>query len=483
MENNEREIWNKCLQIIKSSINAQSFQTWFTPIIPLKIDTNVVKIQVPSHFFYEYLEEHYIDLLLRAFKEVLGRQVQVEYGIVVDSGRKPTKTHAAVPQSISVIPGKTAANTYQRQQFSTQAKNPQEPAIRNPFIIPGIQKINLNSQLNPNYTLDNFVEGECNRLGRSAAMEIAQHPGSTPFNPLMIFGESGLGKTHLAQAIGNAIKELYPEKLVLYVSANRFQTQYSDAVRSNNTIDFMHFYQMLDVLILDDVQEFAGKQRTQDTFFHIFNQLHQSGKQLILTSDCPPVELKGLTQRMLSRFKWGLNADLSIPDYKTRLEILQKKVYNDGMKIPQDVLEYIANTVVSNVRELEGALISLLAQSTLNRKEITLELAQFLLEKIVKKPKKEFSLTYMQKVVCEYFNMDPQLLQTKTRKREIVLARQLAMYFAKNLTNASLQSIGAQIGGRDHSTVLHACKTVADLIQTDKNFKNTFDELEKKLKY
>ncbi|MFW5804173.1 MAG: chromosomal replication initiator protein DnaA, partial [bacterium] len=279
------------------------------------------------------------------------------------------------------------------------------------------------------------------------------------------------------------VKDKYPDKTVLYVNANKFQTQYVDAIRSNNLNDFIHFYQMIDVLIIDDVHEFAGKEKTQDTFFHIFNHLHQSGKQLVLTSDKPPVELQGMEQRLLSRFKWGLSADLQSPDFETRIAILKKKVYNDGIDIPNEVIEYIATHISNNVRELEGALISLLAQSTLNKREITLELAKEMIDKLIKNTNREISIDYIQKVVCNYFNIGVDMLQSKTRKREIVQARQVAMFFSKNLTKSSLATIGSQIGNKDHATVLHACKTVNNLLDTDKSFKRQMEEIEKKLKF
>jgi chromosomal replication initiator protein len=311
---------------------------------------------------------------------------------------------------------------------------------------------------------------------------VAKNPGGTAFNPLLIYGDSGLGKTHLAQAIGIEVKELFSDKTVLYVNANKFQTQFVDAIRNNNKNDFLHFYQMIDVLIIDDVHEFAGKEKTQDTFFHIFNHLHQSGKQLILTSDKPPVELQGMESRLLSRFKWGLSADLQIPDFETRMAILKKKTYNDGIELPEEVLEYIATHISDNIRELEGALISLLAQSTLNKKEITLELTKEMIDKLIKSTKREISIDYIQKVVCNYYNIGLEQLQSKTRKREIVQARQVAMFFSKTMTKSSLATIGSQIGGKDHATVLHACKTVNNLIETDKRFRLQVDEIEKKLK-
>jgi chromosomal replication initiator protein len=356
-------------------------------------------------------------------------------------------------------------------------RSEEKASIKNPFIIPGIQKLQIDPQLKPDNTFENFVEGDCNRLARSAGYAVAQNPGGTAFNPLMIYGNSGLGKTHLAQAIGIEVKESLPDKVVLYVNANKFQTQFTEATRNNNRNDFLHFYQMIDVL-----HEFAGKEKTQETFFHIFNHLHQMGKQLVLTSDKPPIELKGMEQRLLSRFKWGLTADLQTPDFETRMEILRRKVYKDGISLSDEVLEYIASHVSNNVRELEGALVSLLAQSMLNKREITLELAAKLINKLVKNSKRELSIEYISKVVCDYFNMPVDALQTKTRKREIVQARQIAMYFSKSLTKYSLASIGAQIGSKDHATVLHACKTVNNLKDTDKNFRQFVEDIEKKLK-
>ncbi len=343
--------------------------------------------------------------------------------------------------------------------------------------------MNIDPRLNAEYSFDNFVEGECNRLARSAGLQSPIIPGGLPSIRYLIYGDSGLGKTHLAQAIGIEIKDKFPDKTVLYVPANRFQTQFVEAIRSNTKNDFLHFYQIIDVLIIDDVHEFAGKEKTQDIFFHIFNHLHQSGKQLILTCDKPPVELQGLEQRLLSRFKWGLSADLQIPDYETRVAILRQKTYKDGILLPDEVVEYIATHITDNVRELEGALISLLAQSTLNKKEITLHLAKEMIDKLIKNTKREVSIDYIQKVVCNYFDVPMDSLQSKTRKREIVQARQVAMYFSKSLTKSSLATIGSQIGGKDHATVLHACKTVNNLVETDKQFKTQIEEIEKKLKF
>ncbi len=475
MNSEYQTAWEDCLNIIRDNVPTSSFKTWFEPIKPVKLENQVLTIQVPSAFFYEYLEEQFIDILRKTLRMVLGTGAKLEYNIVMSgNGNNGSTFTVKYPTNNN--------NKLQNKPLTVPLKPEEKAAIKNPFIIPGIQKLQIDPQLKPDNTFENFVEGDCNRLARSAGFAVAQNPGGTAFNPLMIYGNSGLGKTHLAQAIGIQVKEHLPDKVVLYVNANKFQTQFTEATRNNNRNDFIHFYQMIDVLIIDDVYEFAGKEKTQETFFHIFNHLHQNGKQLILTSDKPPIELKGMEQRLLSRFKWGLTADLQTPGFETRMEILRRKVYKDGITLSDEVLEYIASHVSTNVRELEGALISLLAQSMLNKREITLDVAAKLINKLVKNSKRELSIEYISKVVCDYFNMPVDVLQTKTRKREIVQARQIAMYFSKSLTKYSLASIGAQIGNKDHATVLHACKTVNNLKDTDKNFRIYVEEIEKKLK-
>lgn len=475
MIRSHHDVWNGCLQIIRDIVPKVSYKTWFEPIVPLKLENNILTIQVPSPFFYEYLEEQYIDILRKTLRREIGTDAKLEYNVVMENS--------------SFSDGKPYTVKYpSRNKTDLNNKPVQVPfevsqsSIKNPFIIPGIKKIHFDPRLNPDYNFNNFVEGECNRLARSAGMAIGNNPGKTAFNPLMVYGDPGLGKTHLVQAIGILVKEQHPEKIVLYVNANKFQTQFVESVRNNNKNDFLHFYQMIDVLILDDVQEFAGKEKTQDTFFHIFNHLHQSGKQLILTCDRPPVELQGMEQRLLSRFKWGLLADLQRPDYETRLAILKKKAYNDGIELPEEVFEYLAANISNNIRELEAVLISLYAQSTLNRKEITLELARQMIEKLVDNAHKELTIDYIQKVVCDYYKIPVDQVQGKTRKREIVQARQVSMFFSKQMTKSSLANIGANIGGKDHATVLHACKTVNNLIETDKHFRSQINEIEKKLK-
>jgi chromosomal replication initiator protein len=472
MEKSHLKIWEHCLDIIKDNVTPQSFKTWFEPIKSVKLSDSVLTIQVPSQFVYEYLEEHYIGLLKKALKRELGPESRLEYSIVMENNRSSKPYNVKAPST-----NKQGAKSQAVTIPIDINKNP----IRNPFIIPGLKKIDIAPQLNPGYSFDNFIEGDCNRLARSAGFAVAQKPGGTSFNPLFIYGGVGLGKTHLAHAIGLEVKNNFPSKTVLYLSSEKFTTQFIDATKNNTQNDFINFYQMIDVLIVDDVQFLAKKEKTQDVFFHIFNHLHQNGKQLVFTCDKPPVEIEGMEQRLLSRFKWGLSADLQIPGLETRIAILKKKIYTEGLDISDDVVEYLAYSINSNVRELEGALISLVAQSSLNKKSITLELAKQMIDKFVKNTAREVSIDYIQKVVCDYFGLPIDMIKSKTRKREVVQARQITMYFAKSFTKSSLANIGMQCGGKDHATVLHACKTVNNLIDTDKRFKAYIVELEKKI--
>ncbi len=470
-------VWQNCLSVIKDNVSPVSFKTWFEPIKAVRMQGNILTIQVPSPFFYEYLEEQYIDILRKTLRKEIGSDAKLEYNVIVGNNSKNSESQ---PCTIK-YPTKNNG-PLKNHPVSAPFHQTDEKTIKNPFVIPGIQKLNIDPQLKQDNTFENFIEGECNRLARSAAYAVAQNPGGTAFNPLLIYGKSGLGKTHLAQAVGIEVKQRFPDKVVLYVSTNKFITQFAEATRNNSRNDFMHFYQMIDVLILDDVQEFAGKEKTQMTFFHIFNHLHQSGKQLILTSDKPPIELKGLEARLLSRFKWGLMADLQVPDFETRKAILKNKIYIDGLDLSDNVIDYIASHINNSVRELEGALISLLAQSMLNKKEVGIELAQEMISKLVKNTTKEVSVDFIQKIVCDYFSLPVDALQAKTRKREIVQARQIAMYFSKQMTKSSLAAIGAQIGKKDHATVLHACKTVKNLRDIDKNFRRYLEDIESQLK-
>lgn len=477
MEKNHQEIWSRCLNVIRDNTTLNSFNTWFAPIKPVRLVNNVLTIQVPSQFFYEWLEEHYIDLLKKTIKKELGSDGRLEYSIVMDSHNNHSKPYTVNAPTLN---RKALKNPPLTMPLDLNKENGK--TVPNPFIIPGLKKLNIHPQLIESYNFDNFVQGDCNRLARSAGLAVGKNPGKTSFNPLLLYSVNGLGKTHLAHAIGIEVKNNFPDKTVLYVSCEQFTNQFIDAVRNSNQNDFIHFYQMIDVLIVDDIHSLAGKPKTQDVFFHIFNQLHQNGKQIIITSDQPPVEMKGIEPRLLSRFKWGLSADLQVPDLETRIAILQKKLYNDGVDMPHNVVELIANSIITNIREMEGALISILAQSSMNKKEITLELASTIIQKFVKSTPREITIDYIQRIVGEYFEISVDKINSNTRKREIVQARQLAMYFSKSYTKHSLATIGSKLGKKDHATVLHACKTVKNLYDTDRNFKKHFDELDNMIK-
>ncbi len=473
MNSTKTAVWKNCLSFIKDNIQPQAFKTWFEPIEVVKLSENILSIQVPSKFFYEWLEEHYVTLLKSALVKQLGPEARLTYVIKMENtfGNRKAFTES-IPSNYrdSVKPQNVSAPLTSKIH-----------ELKNPFVIPGIRNLEIESQLNPNYSFDNFLEGDSNRLARSAGLAVSNKPGGTSFNPLLIYGGVGLGKTHLAHAIGVEIKEKYPDKTVLYISAEKFTQQYIDSIKKNSRNDFIHFYQIIDILLIDDVQFFSGKSGTQDVFFHIFNHLHQNGKQVILTSDKAPVDMQDIEQRLLSRFKWGLSAELQSPDYETRISIVKNKLFRDGVEIENNIIEYVAKSIKTNIRELEGAIISLIAQSSFNKMEITIQLAQDIVNKFVKNTKREVSIDYIQKIVSEYFQMDISTLQSKTRKRHIVQARQLAMYFAKKFTKASLASIGSQIGKRDHATVLHACKTVDNLSFTDKQFRKYVEDLNQKL--
>jgi chromosomal replication initiator protein len=472
MKHTYESVWSNSLKIIKDNISLQSFKTWFEPIKPVELKDNVLTIQVPSQFFYEWLEEHYVSLLRKTIKRELGSDARLEYRIVVENS-----SNGNAPSTVN-IPNYNTGNNKNPEASMPLNLNKN---IKNPFIIPGLKKVNIDSQLNPIYNFDSFVEGDCNRLGRSAGFAVSQKPGGTAFNPLVVYGGVGLGKTHLAQAIGNEVKNKFPNKTVLYVSSEKFTNQFIDSLKNNAVNDFIHFYQLVDVLIVDDIQFFANKDRTQDIFFHIFNHLHQNGKQLILTSDRPPRDLEGMEERLLSRFKWGLSADLQVPDFETRIAILEKKMYADGIELPRDVVEFVAYNINTNIRELEGALISLLAQASLNKKEIDIDLAKKIIKNFVKSISREVSIDYIQKVVCEYFSIQNDKLKEKTRKRSVVQARQLSMFLAKMYTKNSLKVIGKYFGGRDHSTVIHSCQAVQNLMDTDDIFKDNVSDIQKKI--
>lgn len=450
--------WENCLLFIEKQISPQAFNTWFKPIKPIALNGSVLTIQVPSQFFYEWLEENYVDILKTAIKREIGESGRLEYSVVME---RPEDNN-------SLVNGVTNGH-------DKKSRDQERDTLF-------IDELDNHCSLNPSYLFENFVEGDCNRLARSAGYAVAKKPGITSFNPLMIYGGVGLGKTHLIQAVGNEIKEQHPDSKVVYVASEKFTNQFIEALKNHKLQDFINYYREVDVLILDDVQFLKEKEKTQEIFFHIFNHLHQSGKQIIMTSDCAPKDLQGLQERLVSRFKWGLTADLTSPDFETRMAIIKKKLQQDGVRIPDQVLEYVAYTVDTNIRELEGVIVSLIAHAALADMEINLELVKKVLKNIVREIDSEVGIDYIQKTVSDYFKIPQDDLKAKTRKKEIVIARQVAMYFSKDYTSHSLKSIGYHFGGRDHSTVIHAVQSVNDMLDTDSKFRYSIDELKKKLK-
>ena len=453
-------LWNRCLEIIRDNVPEQTYKTWFLPIVPLKYEDKTLVVQVPSQFFYEFLEDKFVDLLRKTLYKVIGEGTKLMYNVMVDKSSRPEKTVNYESTHRTIMPQKQTIDK----------------------AIPQIPVPDLDPHLNPEYNFDTFIEGYSNKLSRSVAEAVALNPAKTIFNPLFLYGASGVGKTHLANAIGTKIKELYPEKRVLYVSAHLFQVQYTDSVRNNTTNDFINFYQTIDVLIIDDIQEFAGVTKTQNNFFHIFNHLHQNGKQLILTSDRAPVLLQGIEERLLTRFKWGMVAELEKPTVELRKNILRNKIHRDGLQFPPEVIDYIAENVNESVRDLEGIVIAIMARSTIFNKEIDLDLAQHIVHGVVHNETKAVTIDDILKVVCKHFDLEPSAIHTKSRKREVVQARQIAMYLAKNYTDFSTSKIGKFIGNKDHATVLHACKTVKGQLEVDKSFQAEVQEIESLLK-
>lgn len=459
-EKNHVEQWNRCLKIIQDNVPPQTYKTWFLPIKPLKYEDKTLVLQVPSQFFYEFLEEQFIDLLRQAIYKVFGEGSKLMYNVMVV--KNP-------PTSVPLPPHAGTAQTgVARQEVKDVPAHPQISE--------------LDSHLKGDYNFDTFIEGESNKLSRSVAEAVALNPAKTIFNPLFFYGASGVGKTHLVNAIGTKIKELYPNKRVLYVSAHLFQVQYTDSVRNNTVNDFINFYQTIDVLIIDDIQEFAGVTKTQNTFFHIFNHLHQNGKQLILTSDRSPVLLQGMEERLITRFKWGMVAELEKPTVELRRDILCNKIRRDGLQFPPEVIDYIAENVSDSVRDLEGIVISIMAHSTIYNRDIDLDLAQRIVKKVTHNENKAVTIDDIIRTVCSHYGLDTSAIHTKSRKRDVVQARQVAMYLAKNYTDLSAARIGGLIGNKDHATVLYACKTIKELREVDKGFQTEMEEIVASLK-
>lgn len=453
-------LWDKCLSIIRDNVPEAAFKTWFQPITPLSFDEQKVTIRVPSPFFYEYLEANFVNVLRMAVPKVFGQGVSLNYRVMGEEGADDTSS-AVSARAAAPSPGVSRM-------------------IQTPFT--QVAPEELDSQLNRRYTFDNFFEGVTNKLARTAGVAVSNDPGKTTFNPLFIYGPSGVGKTHLCHAIGLRIRQMHPEKRVLYVSAHRFRIQYTDAVIKNTSNDFLNFYQSLDVLILDDIHELVGLNKTQMAFFHIFNNLHQLGKQLVLTADKAPVDMQGLEERLITRLKWGLTAELGRPDAELRRTILRNKIEAEGLVLSDEVFNYIVDHVTENIRDLEGVLVSLMANSLINNSPVDMAMAQRVVGQTVRVENKELSIEKIQEKVCRFFNLEESLVQTPSRKREIVQARQITMFLAKKYTSASFSRIGKVVGGKDHATVLHACKTVKDQMDINKNFRSTVEAIEETLR-
>ena len=454
MQDNVNILWAECQQVLRDNLPQSAYQTWFAPVTAIQWENNVLVLQVKSQFVVEYIEENYLDLLSRVLRKVFGPKVQLEYRILMAG------SSIDVP-SESMHHVMAAASPVAQPQANTLVEA-------------------WDSQLNAQYTFDNFVKGEPNKLARAAAVEIAKNPGKTIFNPLFLFGGSGVGKTHLATAIGNEVCRLNPEARVLYVTANTFKLQFQDAVNHNRVPDFLMFYQSVDVLIVDDIQYFADLKGTQDTFFQIFNHLQQSHKQLILTSDRSPMELRGVQDRLLSRFKWGLSAEITRPDYQLRHDILLYRMRKDGIQLNNDIINYIATNVTENIRDLEGVLVSLLAYSTLTDSPIDLPLTQTVVGRLVALNPQSYNTQDIISTVCQHLNVPEKTIMARTRQREAVRARNIVMYLIKKYTDSSLAQIGACVH-RDHATVAHSLNTMDDLMSYDAVLRQEVASIERAL--
>ena len=462
---NAAQLWEKCLRTIRDNVSGQQYDTWFSPLVleTYKQATNTLVVQVPSMFVYEYLEENYIDLLKKVLFRNFGQGARLTYHILTDKTNNISQD----------IEAETVADIEPRQ--------PRTTANRTPTILDAAQPQDIDSQLDIHRTFDNFIEGQSNRLPRSVGMAIAEHPDTTQFNPMFVYGPSGCGKTHLINAIGVRVKKLYPRKRVLYVSARLFQVQYSNAVLSNKTNDFIAFYQTIDVLIVDDIQEWITAAKTQQTFFHIFNHLFRNGKRIILASDRPPVDLKGMSDRLLTRFACGLIAELERPDVQLCRDILKQKIKRDGLKIGADVVDFIASTACGSVRDLEGVVNSLLAYSIVYNSSVDLCLAERVIKRSVRSDNRPLTIDDIVETVCRYYNVTAEALESKSRRRELVTARQVSMYLAQKLTKMSAARIGKLTANRDHSTVVHSCKTIEQRLHSDAAFKEEIAAIEESL--
>jgi len=551
------EAWQACLEIIRDNVSRQSYKTWFEPLDVLSLEeqegTQRLTVQLPSRFYYEWLEEHYFGLLRKTVTKVLGDDGRLFYEVMIEqpgegersrsegsSMRLPARPsseesepstssdpseRSGPPREASPPPASRSAGGEQRPEDDGDQPDPsrrperqkrtprptgrssggsgdsaapssgaqQQPSagegeqeegevpVQNPFAIPGLQKANVDAQLNDSYTFERFIEGDCNQLARGAAWAIAQEPGATRFNPFLVYGGVGLGKTHLIQAVGNYAEQSRSAETVLYVSSERFTTEFVQAIQNNRINEFSMFYRQIDLLIVDDVQFFSGKEKTQEEFFHIFNALHQAGKQIVLSSDRPPREIDGVEERLLSRFSWGLSADVQPPELETRIAILRRKAEDEGIELPDQIIEFMAHNIKSNIRDLEGALIRLMAHASLHERDLDLSLAKDVLKDLVSESRSALTVEEIQRIVCEHLSIEEDSLRGKTRKRDVVRARQIAMFFCKQLTGHSLKTIGLHFGGRDHSTVIHSNERVEEQMEVDPQFEKTVEDLRRKI--
>ena len=459
MNNSHKALWDDCLRLIQANVTEQQYKTWFAPIVfeSYSEANNTLLVQVPSPYVYEYLEQYYVGLLSKVLVRVFGTKVVLRYRVLTDKG------HGIVQDIDSEGPSEI------------ESPRPLRGGNQAPTVLDAATPQQLNPQLDPKKTFQNFIEGNSNKLPRTVGLSIAEHPGKTTFNPFFIFGPSGCGKTHLINAIGVRCKETYPQKRVLYVSARLFQVQFTDSVRHNTTNDFINFYQSIDVLIVDDIQEWMNSPKTLDTFFHIFNHLFRCGKQIILASDRPPVDLQGMKDRLLTRFACGLIAELEKPNVQLCVDILNAKCRRDGLKIAADVIQYIAETANGSVRDLEGVVNSLMAYSIVYNSKIDLRLA----ERIIKRP---LTIDDILEKVCGHFRVEQRHVFSKSRKREYVQARQVSMYLAQKYTKMPAGRIGQLIGNRDHSTVIHSCNTIEKRLKVDKAFSAELSSIENSFK-